>query len=415
MMQLDAVVFGYNKFQLNDTTLFSTAETIILKQKVVIVNTNNLNIIALKNDNPCDIIEVWYDPDGKADACDCSGNEYYTGEWYYAGNCGGGGTMPLIITIIGGTGPAGGSGNSYTIPNLGGLTGGAGGNPPYTPITFTFLEKRTYLSDQLTLDTNSKNWLLNNEAASNELFNYLYGHFTYERLDIAKKHLQKLMVDVGYNTFVQTYRVHYLGRNTMMWWEDNTWLSNPNNFNLDVDASNNQYDELTQAEKDLVNLYPIEGYAIGKNATKAIHEAQIRFPNTGLLNDKGDAFRHAYWMAMNERDCGENRNFESIAYKFGVAHESETPSVLHLEKDMDLFNNSVGITVASAYIFPLFNSDATVATDLYQKLSTGQLKYLKPLNFNISGLYDANRDHIQDCLTCLNGIMSATVLTPTNQ
>ena len=44
-----------------------------------------------------------------------------------------------------------------------------------------------------------------------------------------------------------------------------------------------------------------------------------------------------------------------------------------------------------------------------------QQRYLNPLDFLISDYYDSNGDGIQDCSTCLNGIISTTLLTPTNQ
>ena len=40
-----------------------------------------------------------------------------------------------------------------------------------------------------------------------------------------------------------------------MWWENDNWLDDPDNFNLDIDAIGNQYDKLTQAEKNLVKIY----------------------------------------------------------------------------------------------------------------------------------------------------------------
>jgi len=107
---------------------------------------------------------------------------------------------------------------------------------------------------------------------------------------------------------------------------------------------------------------------------------------------------------------------ESIADKFGIAHESEVPPTLSIEKTMDLFNNNVGIILAQSYVFPIFNSNQSVANEIYQKLLNGELKYLTPLDFNISKGYDVNpHDGIQDCSTCLNGIYSNTQLKPTNQ
>ncbi len=233
--------------------------------------------------------------------------------------------------------------------------------------------------------------------------------------EICTQHLNSLILETDYYNLVNNYATQN-PNSYKMWWEDDVWLSNPYNFSLTIEPTGNQYDRLTQAEKNLAKLHPVEAYKIGQNATTAITESQNIYPNTPLLNDKGDAFRHAFWMAMNERDCGEDGMGNSIAYLFGVAHESEDPAALSLEKTMDLFNNSIGISIGSSYTVPIFVSDNTVSIDVLTKLLNGELRYLKPLDFSASHLYDAlPHDGIQDCPTCLDGIISTTVSTPTNQ
>jgi hypothetical protein len=102
----------------------------------------------------------------------------------------------------------------------------------------------------------------------------------------------------------------------------------------------------------------------------------------------------------------------NIVLQFANAHESEVPSALNLEKDMDLFNNSVGIN----YCLNCWTtSNSSIASAILTKLNNGDLRYIKPLDFVASPTYDANRDGIQDCSTCLNGILPSSVLKPTNQ
>jgi hypothetical protein len=49
---------------------------------------------------------------------------------------------------------------------------------------------------------------------------------------------------------------------------------------------------------------------------------------------------------MNERDCNYFASpHTGVAKLFSDAHESNTPSHLSLEKQMDVFNNAVGQTV----------------------------------------------------------------------
>lgn len=287
--------------------------------------------------------------------------------------------------------------------------GGGGSNYP------TFSEIIFFLDEKMDLSLDEETWLQNNAVRATEIYFYLEHNANSQKIDIVKKHLKDLIEKIDYLNFVSNYR-NTFPSDFSMWWENDNWLDDPDNFNLDIDAIGNQYDKLTQAEKNLVKIYHSAAYAIKKNTPVALQEAQNRFPPGSLLNGKGDAFRHAFWMAMNERDCGKNQNLESIADKFGIAHESEVPPTLSIEKTMDLFNNNVGIILAQSYVFPIFNSNQSVANEIYQKLLNGELKYLTPLDFNISKGYDVNpHDGIQDCSTCLNGIYSNTQLKPTNQ
>ena len=61
-------------------------------------------------------------------------------------------------------------------------------------------------------------------------------------------------------------------------------------------------------------------------------------------------------------------------------------------------------------------SNNSISSAIMTKLNNGELKYLTPLDFNISERYDIDpHDGIQDCPSCLNGIYSETQLKPTNQ
>jgi len=129
---------------------------------------------------------------------------------------------------------------------------------------------------------------------------------------------------------------------------------------------------------------------------------------------------------MNERDCGkDNITLESIARKFSDAHESEVPPQLQKEKDMDLFNNSVGHQIGDVF-FPIFTSDASLANSAWDKLFNGELRYLKPIwppKFGPSGqlinptgdpnFYGTNGTN--NPVTATHGITASTFLIPTNQ
>ena len=110
------------------------------------------------------------------------------------------------------------------------------------------------------------------------------------------------------------------------WWKNDIWLDNPFNITFDLDKDqNDQYERLNEAEKALVKKYPIEAYLISKNRVVAENETISIFGLNGL-NDRSDAFRHAFFNAMNSRDCGDDpMTFASISKMFSDAHESDVP------------------------------------------------------------------------------------------
>jgi hypothetical protein len=139
--------------------------------------------------------------------------------------------------------------------------------------------------------------------------------------------------------------------------------------------------------------------------------------NNGL-SDKKDAFRHAFFNAINTRDVpprligGAPASSSTIVKNFADAHESEVPPQLQLEATMDRFNNQVGIDYCWNCFSP-FSSNYSIATAIKTKLEAGELRYLSPLNNNLYPPYDKDNPN---CAICTNGIVpGVTVLTPTNQ
>lgn len=149
--------------------------------------------------------------------------------------------------------------------------------------------------------------------------------------------------------------------------------------------------ELSQAEKDLIIDFPLDAYILWKNRAIAEQATVSKF-NVNGRNDRSDAFRHAYYNAINTMKIGAY-----MAEKFSTAHESEVPALLALEKQMDLFNNNQGHK--SQIEFPNHTNHELV-NDIYLKVVNGALKYLSPLDI-VAPPY--------------NGINSNTQLIPTNQ
>lgn len=110
--------------------------------------------------------------------------------------------------------------------------------------------------------------------------------------------------------------------------------------------------------------------AIRANKKPAETETEDRYNFNGI-NDKSAAFRHALLYAINANDA-----CELVARLFSDAHESEVPSVLILEKSMDLFNNNIGLNVRAEA--SIFISDQELSNLIYQILTNGGLVYLNP-------------------------------------
>src|SRR5215475_2305615 len=89
------------------------------------------------------------------------------------------------------------------------------------------------------------------------------------------------------------------------------------------------YKGLTKEEREWTHFHPVAAALFYRTATKALTEAQSRYPLESLHNLEGDAFRHCYWSALMTRDQDAK-----LAEEFGNAHEFQ-PSP-DIERKMDL-------------------------------------------------------------------------------
>jgi len=121
------------------------------------------------------------------------------------------------------------------------------------------------------------------------------------------------------------------------------------------------------------------------------------------LNDKADAFRHAYWMALNAKEVGI-----FLAVLYGAAHEDEVPQQFAKEKEMDLHNNLRGSALNVSGL-----SDSQIADNVYTLIfGTNLFRYLSPI------LFPYNDPCFWGCLINplgTHGILPTTLLIPTNQ
>lgn len=235
-----------------------------------------------------------------------------------------------------------------------------------------------------------------------------------------------MITDIEYYNFVQNHI--QTGNAGLVWWTDLVWIANPNNFNLDITRATDQIGQLTAEEIALSAIYPVQAFIIRNNITIAFAMSGSRIPTGTGLNDKRDAFRHAFFQAINTRDV-PGRIFpnpisgSAIVTLFANAHESEVPTQLQLEKEMDLFNNNIGISYCwNCWV----TSNNSIADALMVKLNNGELRYLRPIwgaKFKTTGelinpngdpnFWGPNGSNVPSLAT--HGIIPSTQITPTNQ
>ena len=325
---------------------------------------------------------------------------------------GGGGTWPFPPS-----GPGGGGapcqeefGASITNSILPIECNPSGGNP-WPPLSSRVL----YLKEILNLNPNQINWLIANTNRTNEIYDYLQADNSAPRLQIAQDHLEKMMESTEYLSLVVLHA--QTGDGAKMWWDDDVWLDDPNNFNLDP---YDDYKKLAAAEKILVKQYPTAAFIMNEFNRPMAKDYTIQKFGLSGLNDKSDAFRHAFFQAINTVRVGAY-----ITQQFANAHETEVPNQLLKEEQMDLFNNGIGIAYGQTQSYPA-STPSMIADDIYAKVLNGELKYLYPIwppKYNTSGqiinpagdpnFYGPNGTNNPS--TATHGILAVTLLILTNQ
>ncbi|WP_051947474.1 DUF6973 domain-containing protein [Muricauda sp. MAR_2010_75] len=145
-------------------------------------------------------------------------------------------------------------------------------------------------------------------------------------------------------------------------------IMNGNNVNFGQDYRG----QMSSSEIIIFNSLSIfEQMAYLFNAQKATWKAQDLYPNS-LYNGKGDAFRHAYFNALNAILLGP-----SLAEDLATAHEDKPfdYSNHYKEKQMDLFNNQVGRTKKDW----LADGYQSLPASILDAMAKGELRYLSNL------------------------------------
>ena len=114
--------------------------------------------------------------------------------------------------------------------------------------------------------------------------------------------------------------------------EQNVW---------DTQEPYDKWNKITECERDFFRSNPQHLFTARGNKAKAEKVAWERFGNCNTPNDRpmlntiGDAYRHAYFAALNTRNMGHTN-----AKSLGDAHECDTPSNKLDQKQMDIHNNA---------------------------------------------------------------------------
>jgi hypothetical protein len=304
--------------------------------------------------------------------------------------------------------------NSYIAPIDDMYNGGAGSGPPVIldPSGYVFdpmapmlgpvyqrIQRASMFWNQLTQE--EQQWAHDNSDQYCEMLEYTLNNYSAQMLVDMREFLNYMK---GLPPVTQD---DYPGKNNGLgfeWWLDEEQVTSVMQYEYPG------WGELTAAEKRLVVIYKIPAYAIKQNVQPAFNACIQKFGNFPApqgLNDKIDAFRHAYFLAINTRSTTK-----FWAKMFSDAHESEVPAGLIKEKNMDLYNNQKGIDYA------VEQSQATptqLINMIYDLMNYGYLVYLSPLDWTASPYYDFNNNDQQDCNACFNGITTQTQTIYTNQ
>ena len=151
--------------------------------------------------------------------------------------------------------------------------------------------------------------------------------------------------------------------------EQNVW---------DTQEPYDKWNKITECERDFFRSNPQHLYTARGNKAKAEKVAWERFGNCNTPNDRpmlntiGDAYRHAYFAALNTHNMGHTN-----AKSLGDAHECDTPSNKLDQKQMDIHNNAWGYHYGST-ISTI--TESQFYTTFMNAFNSGQIKILQECN-----------------------------------
>ena len=124
---------------------------------------------------------------------------------------------------------------------------------------------------------------------------------------------------------------------------------------------------LNSLEQELYNSNKSNGILCMANGKLAIEYAESNYISSELHNGNGDAFRHILWNYGMVIDVGYD-----FAKKWSNAHENGSYGQPDIEKEMDLYNNSIGLNLGLQY--PNTVSHSTFISNSKEKVRNGSAK-----------------------------------------
>lgn len=132
-------------------------------------------------------------------------------------------------------------------------------------------------------------------------------------------------------------------------------------------------------EKKVFNKSLLKGLSVLTAAQVAMDSYKKYYnSSSGYEDDNADAFRHALWMCISAFEAGD-----SFAREFGIAHEDDYSGTT-LAREMDLFNNNVGISKSSQ----IFGNTPTEDVPFYASIiindavKNGELRRFKGMDIS---------------------------------
>ncbi|RTY86204.1 hypothetical protein [Flavobacterium sp. GT3R68] len=347
----------------------------------------------------------------------------YTGPHLMCGDCSGS-TVNLECSFVCTDADGGGSGGAVSTGGGGGTTTG-GADTVTTPSNETGnneiivapvlpefeddvdAEQANLLKAfNLSLTAPQKQYLINNPSVKLDINNYLSQNILNGIINTQAVAFAKELINALINNPQPIYTTtNYPGINEgkpFQWWKDENYI------NANCEDPYESWKTVSKQEKLLIKNFPEVAYRIYQRRDVAMQTTFMYFGNVpGNLNGKADAFRHAYFQAINTAAMGVY-----TTKLFSDAHESETPDRWIKEKQMDLYNNQKGMDLI-AINQPTLTDVNLISIEVHNLVVNGQLVYLSPLNYNSPSFWDNPNTSVQNDGN--HGILINTELTPTDQ